>query len=86
MNHRDLLRWKYCTLLILLGASLVACAEHASRGKLGAAQSVPPEYWWVGNPCGYLKVQKPLFNVSGWWTGPTKANVTVDVYIVYIKV
>jgi len=81
MNHRDLLLLRNCILLILLGASLVACGEHASRGELGVAQSATPEYWWVGNPCGYLKVQKPLFNVSGWLTGPTKANVTVDVYI-----
>jgi hypothetical protein len=81
MNHRDLLLLRNCILLILLGASLVACAEHVPRGDLGVAQSAPPEYWWAGNPCGYLKVQKPLFNVSGWLTGSTKANVTVDVYI-----
>jgi len=81
MNQRDLLLLRTCILLILLGVSLVACAEHALRGELGVAQSASPEYWWSGNPCGYLKVQKPLFNVSGWLTGSTKANVSVDVYI-----
>ena len=81
MNHRDLLLLRNGILLILLGVSLVGCVEHASRGEVGVAQSATPEYWWVGNPCGYLKVQRPVFNVSGWLTGPTKANVTVDVYI-----
>lgn len=81
MNHRDLILLRNCVLLILLGVSLVGCGGYASRGELGVAQSATQEYWWAGNSCGYLRIHEPLSNVSGWLTGPTKANVTVDVYV-----
>jgi hypothetical protein len=30
--------------------------------------------WWVNNPCGWLPIRKPLFNVTGQVTGAVRPN------------
>lgn len=81
MNRRYSLLLEMSTLLLLVGASLAGCMGPASHDEIGLRQYASPEYLWTGNPCGYLEIQRPLFNISGWLTGSTEPNVTVDLYV-----